>query len=161
MDEQTSISQQFNPNDRELYLYNDIEDCEVLELVCIINFLNKYDDKSENEYYESRVKYIKENFDIDEQNIAIKPYEREPIILHIACCGGIYEAGISLINTIKSSNTPIVGIVDSNCYSMAVPVLLYCDYKLGYASSRVMIHDVSTVIDGKGRHIERKLEDMK
>jgi ATP-dependent protease ClpP protease subunit len=70
----------------------------------------------------------------------LPPEERMPITIYINCHGGDQVSGMTLIDIIKASKTPIVGVA-TMAYSMAVPILLACHTKLCYPSSTFLIHD--------------------
>ena len=144
---------------RELYLYQEMDNEGVIEIIEQINLINEFDEECENVYTDSVNDFIQNNVNLSEGvELKITPYSKKPIILHINCFGGVFEDGIALYNTIKGSGTPINGVVDGACYSMAVPILLACHVRYGYKLSKIMIHDVHTSIVGKGRDIERQLD---
>ena len=146
---------------RDLYLYEDIDSFSVVEIIKQINDINRVDDLAEDNFLESTLSIIKDSISFDEESkLSILPIEREPIVLHINCFGGVFEDGIALYNTINTSNTPIFGVVDGACYSMAVPILLACDGRYGYKHSKIMIHDVNSGTYGKGRDMERQIKNI-
>lgn len=67
--------------------------------------------------------------------------ERMPITLYFASSGGDITAGLALIDTIKMSPTPIVGIAISRAYSMACVILACCHYRIAFPHSSLMLHD--------------------
>jgi ATP-dependent protease ClpP protease subunit len=148
-------------DNRELYLYDDIDNISSLEVIARINDINREDEDAEDIYLNDTLSFIENNLILNgNEDISIPKYEREPIILHINCFGEVFEDGIALYNTINMSNTPILGIVDGACYSMAVPIFLACDGRYGYKHSKIMIHDVNSGTQGKGRDMERQIKNI-
>ena len=74
---------------------------------------------------------------------AIPPSKRTPIKLFIDSPGGDVVAGLSIIDTIKASETPVWTINVSKSYSMAFHVLINGDKRFAFKSSSFLLHDGS------------------
>lgn len=78
------------------------------------------------------------------QDAGIPTEERMPIKLVINSPGGSVLDGMGLIDAIKSSATPVFGIVVGYAFSMAFNILCACDFRAATANSSFLCHDGST-----------------
>lgn len=78
------------------------------------------------------------------QDAGLPPEERLPIKIIINSPGGSVLDGVGLIDAIKSSITPVFGIVVGYAYSMALNVLINCDFRISTSNSSFLLHDGST-----------------
>lgn len=78
------------------------------------------------------------------QDAGLPPEERLPIKIIINSPGGSVLDGVGLIDAIKSSATPVFGIVVGYAYSMALNVLINCDFRISTSNSSFLLHDGST-----------------
>lgn len=85
---------------------------------------------------------------------------RPPITLHIKSGGGYVEHGMALINMIRTSKTPIHAVVHFG-HSMAFAIACACDYRTGFPTSRLMIHDMSGGVSGTTEQLIRATENSK
>lgn len=67
--------------------------------------------------------------------------DRTPITLVINCGGGASVIGMSLVNAIQNSKTPIIGVCFGLCASMAFAIFAVCHMRLATADSVFMVHD--------------------
>ena len=70
----------------------------------------------------------------------------DKIILKINSEGGCIATALNLIDEIKLSKIPIVGVVEGFCASSAVPVFLSCHERLYRENSTFLIHEQSLKI---------------
>ncbi len=70
----------------------------------------------------------------------------DKIILKINSEGGCIATALNLIDEIKLSKIPVVGIVEGLCASSAVPVFLSCHERLYRENSTFLIHEQSLKI---------------
>ena len=104
-------------------------------------------------------KYNRDDYDLE-------PSERVPITLYIDSAGGEIYRGFSLVSAIESSATPVIGILQGTCMSMALTIYLACHIRYASRFSNVLYHtlraasDVETLIEmeNKVRHY-RYLQD--
>lgn len=87
-------------------------------------------------------------------------FKRPPITIHIKSSGGYVEHGMALINMIRTSNTPIHAVVHFG-HSMAFAIASACDYRIGFPTSRMMIHDMSGGVSGTTEQLIRATENSK
>ncbi len=70
----------------------------------------------------------------------------DKIILKINSEGGCIATALNLIDEIKLSKNPVIGIVEGFCASSAVPVFLSCHERLYRENSTFLIHEQSLKI---------------
>ncbi len=70
----------------------------------------------------------------------------DKIILKINSEGGCIATALNLIDEIKLSKIPVIGIVEGFCASSAVPVFLSCHERLYRENSTFLIHEQSLKI---------------
>lgn len=78
---------------------------------------------------------------------------RRPIYLHISSYGGEVQEGISLINVIQNSKTPVYGVCHK-AYSMAAYIFICCDERYAYKNSTLMFHDGSTALSSSSSKVK-------
>lgn len=106
-------------NFREILITGDITDTLIERAVIpIINF-NRHDEACESK---------------------IKDYVREPIKLLINSSGGLVDACMALVSTIKASKTPIHTIVLGKAYSAGFLILIAGHERYAQRYARVMMH---------------------
>ena len=108
---------------RELYLYTEVDQVSVQEVISPILKFNR-EDKGK------------------------KAEERKPIWLHIYSPGGSTTAGSALIDTILQSITPVYTVNDGMAYSMAGLIFIAGAKRFAYERSSVMLHDGSVELAG-------------
>lgn len=145
---------------RVLYLSGEITEENILPLKQSIIDWNMEDDELEEEYYLKNEELLG-NILIEGNvtSLSLNPLERRPITLFIDSGGGYVYAGMSLINVIKSSNTPINTVVDGKAMSMAFLIALSGDYRLGFKNSTWMYHDGSFGIWSDTTDIKREIQE--
>lgn len=78
---------------------------------------------------------------INEEDNSVPAEKRKPIKLYISCYGGSVIAGLTLINIIKSSITPVYTIVVGQAYSMAFYIGIIGTKRFSFPDSTYLIHD--------------------
>ena len=73
--------------------------------------------------------------------------ERQPIIIYFDSAGGEIYRGFSLLSTIRSSETPVIGVLMGTCMSMCLPLWLSCDVKYASRYSSVLYHSLRAGAD--------------
>lgn len=109
-----------NVKNRELWLTGEINDMMAEDILTEIREYNRKD-------------YLN----------AIPPQKRTPIKLFIDSPGGDVVAGLSIIDVIKASETPVWTINFSKAYSMAFHVLINGDRRFAFKNSSFLLHDGS------------------
>lgn len=69
--------------------------------------------------------------------------KRKPIIIYINSLGGSVVNGLSMIDVIKLSKTPVIGVVLGYACSMGGIILTACHKRYSLKNSTVLIHDGS------------------
>lgn len=110
---------------REIYLNSEIGCKDGEEVVALIRRYNIQDDKN-----------------------GIPIEKREPIKIFIDSYGGVVSSGMSIIDAILLSKTPIHTIVTGVAYSMAGMILIAGHKRFAYPSSSFLLHDGSISIMG-------------
>lgn len=78
---------------------------------------------------------------INGEDYGIPIEERVPITLIINSGGGNSVIGMSLVNTIQNSKTPIIGVCFGLCASMAFGIFAVCHTRLAVSDAVFMVHD--------------------
>ena len=63
------------------------------------------------------------------------------IRLYINCLGGDQQHGYAIYDMIRNISNRVIGHVIGHCHSMAVWILLGCDWRVATENSQFMIHD--------------------
>lgn len=67
--------------------------------------------------------------------------ERTPIVLVINCVGGSVFDGMGLIDAIRQSNTPVIGVCTGYAMSMAFTIFSVCHTRISMPNAIFMYHD--------------------
>jgi len=113
------------------YIINDIEDGIGDSLDACIRFWNRYD---------------------DEHSIPIE--ERKPIKLYIDSYGGSLLDTFTIIDSIKMSKTPIIGICTGAAYSGGFFILISCPKRIAYPHASFLFHEGATQNGGTSGQFE-------
>ena len=146
----------FNPNDRYIYLNGDVSEKSVGFLIDLINKFNEYD-LDEYKKKHSMLNSLMSDFNVKDMEKLESEYNPKPITLVINSYGGSIYDGLSLINVIKASYTPIVAQIHK-AMSMALIIASVCQYRIGYEYSNYMFHGGSAWTGGRFEDIK---DDMK
>lgn len=142
--------------DRNIYLFEDINESSALEIVSRINYINEIDDMEEQALISEIDSLVGEGL-LKEGSLRGLP-AREPISIEVNSHGGSSPAGFSIITAIQNSETPIIGYVTGNCMSMAIPIIASCDFRIASEFSKFMIHDVYSASEGKFNDLNSSLD---
>lgn len=107
-------------------------------------------------------------FNRDDHDVPIE--ERHPITIYFDSAGGEIYRGFSLVSTIESSKTPVIGVLQGTCMSMCLPIWLACHVRYASRFSTVLYHtlrasaDVETLIEMENklnhyRHLQDTLDN--
>lgn len=82
----------------------------------------------------------------DRKNIPIE--EREPIKIYIDSCGGSLSDTLTIIDAVKMSKTPIIGICIGAAYSGGFFIFISCPKRIAYPHASFLFHEGSTSTGG-------------
>jgi len=125
---------------RKLYLFKDVENENVKELIESINKFNEEDDSREKKEV---------------------GFERQPIELYINCFGGSAYDGMGLVDVIKTSKTPVHTIVMGYAMSMAFLIAAVGHKRYCHKHSTYMYHQVSAGTRGYVDSMKDDIEEFK
>lgn len=109
-----------------------------------------------NEYLLELIKYI---IQWNKEDAKISIAERKPIKLFFFSPGGSLDVNYSLIDTIKMSKTPIIGINMGQCASAAAYIYLSCHKRFMLPHSYFIFHQGSGTISGTYEQICAQMLD--
>ena len=98
-----------------------------------------------------------EQFNVDAIVTKIKDFAKEnnhPIFMIINSPGGSVEAGLELMNTMKSVHVPIYCAIETEAFSMAADISQYCTKTYIHKYATMMFHQASYAVSGKADQIE-------
>jgi ATP-dependent Clp protease protease subunit len=99
---------------------------------------------------------------LDDMNEGIlKDYERDPIVLRINTYGGYIYDKWALIDTIMTSETPVITMAMGKVMSAGIFILLAGDKRIGNKHTSYMIHNLSGGAGGQPDDIKDSYEHMK
>lgn len=82
----------------------------------------------------------------DRKDIPIE--EREPIKIYIDSCGGSLSDTLTIIDAIKMSKTPVIGICIGAAYSGGFFIFISCPKRIAYPHASFLFHEGSTSTGG-------------
>ena len=82
----------------------------------------------------------------DRKNIPVE--EREPIKVYIDSCGGSLSDTLTIIDAVKMSKTPIIGICIGAAYSGGFFIFISCPKRIAYPHASFLFHEGSTSTGG-------------
>lgn len=95
----------------------------------------------------------------NKEDMGIPPEERKPIKLLFFSPGGDIDANYAIIDTIKLSKTPIVGVNIGQCASAAAFIFLSCHQRYMLSHSYFLFHQGSGQLTGSFGEIYAQMED--
>lgn len=101
----------------------------------------------ENEICQEDLFFVKRLIAWNAEDSGLPKEERKPVFLMIDTPGGDLYVTLSIIDAIRASETPVIGVVTGTAYSGGFFALLACDQRLGFRHSSYMIHKGSGAID--------------
>lgn len=88
----------------------------------------------------------------EENNIPIE--NREPIKLYIDSCGGLLTDTFSIIDSVRMSKTPVIGICTGTAYSGGFFILISCNKRIAYPHASFLFHEGATQNGGTSGQFE-------
>lgn len=142
--------------------YIAIED--VLTQNGMIDDLFFYNDVKERRFFfdeiindDSVFNLVRHIIDINKQDKGKPAEERKPIKIYLSTPGGDVESGLSLIDAITNSKTPVYVINMGDGYSMGFLVLLAGHKRYAFKNSRFLLHDgCEYIYDSASKADDRK-----
>lgn len=98
---------------------------------------------------------------INKHLFALDTLNHDPIMLYIDSPGGSCSAGLSIINAMKTVDSPIVTIINSEVCSMGGQISVAGDKRVCYENSVWMAHDASTYMEDYFGKIEDRAPFLK
>ena len=109
-----------------------------------------------NSYLLELIKYITI---WNKEDVNLSTDERKPIRLYFFSPGGDLDINYSLIDTIKLSKTPVIGINIGQCASAAAYIYLSCHVRYMLPHAYFVFHQGSGTISGTFEQICAQMED--
>lgn len=100
------------------------------------------------------------NDDDDEKEKEYKDFERKPIMLFINSFGGSVYDGLSLVDVIKNSKTPVYTICIGSCQSMGLWIWLSGSKRIIGANATLMFHDITSWVWDKTETLKQELQEL-
>ena len=104
------------------------------------------------------VKYIV-RWNADDERMQVPVEDRKPIRIYFFSPGGDLDINYALIDTIKMSKTPIIGINIGQCASAAAYIFLSCHKRYMLPHAYFIFHQGSGTISGTFEQICAQMED--
>lgn len=100
---------------------------------------------------------IRNIMNINKQDDGIPVEDRKPIMMYISTPGGDVESGLSLIDAIMASKTPVYTINIGDNYSMGFLIGLAGHKRFTFKNSRFLLHDgFECIYDSASKAEDRK-----
>ena len=115
-------------------------------------------DEEVTPYLLELVKYIV-RWNAEDAEFDLAPEARKPIRIFFFSPGGDLDINYALIDTIKMSKTPIIGINIGQCASAAAYIFLSCHKRYMMPHSYFILHQGSGALSGTFEQICAQLED--
>lgn len=100
------------------------------------------------------------NYDDNEKEKLYKDFERKPIMLFINSFGGSVYDGLSLVDIIKNSKTPIYTICIGSCQSMGLWIWLAGSKRIIGENATLMFHDITSWVWDKTETLKQELNEL-
>lgn len=84
----------------------------------------------------------------NKQDEGIPREDREPIKIYIDSLGGMLTDSMTIIDAIKMSKTPVIGICTGCAYSGGFFIFISCDQRIAYPHSSYLFHEGATSTGG-------------
>lgn len=115
-------------------------------------------DEEVTPYLLELIKYIV-RWNADDEKWDIDPKNRQPIRIFFFSPGGDLDINYALIDTIKMSKTPIIGINIGQCASAAAYIFLSCHKRYMLPHAYFILHQGSGTLSGTFEQICAQMED--
>lgn len=82
----------------------------------------------------------------------------KPAFLVIDTYGGSVDAGMKLVETIKTLQSPLTCVIDHSAFSMGAIIASFCPRLLIQRQAQIMFHEASFSIEGNETHVRIRRE---
>lgn len=103
---------------------------------------------------EPGVEYTLVNRFIRNMNICMRVNHDMPILIHMKTCGGFYEEGMAIFDTIKACPNPVTILNYTHARSMSSIIMQAANKKVTMPNGTFMFHDGTMAIDGTVKQVE-------
>ena len=100
-----------------------------------------------------------EKFNYEDEKNGINPEEAKPIRLYINSYGGSIYDGLSIVNTILTSKTKVIGICTGYAMSMGLGIYVACHERWAMPYTNFMYHELSSSASGRAEEIKRATQE--
>ena len=100
-----------------------------------------------------------EKFNYEDEKNGINPEEAKPIRLYINSYGGSIYDGLSIVNTILTSKTKVIGICSGYVMSMGLGIYVACHERWAMPYTNFMYHELSSSASGRAEEIKRATQE--
>ncbi|STO12855.1 ATP-dependent Clp protease proteolytic subunit [[Flavobacterium] thermophilum] len=100
-----------------------------------------------------------EKFNYEDEKNSINPEEAKPIRLYINSYGGSIYDGLSIVNTILTSKTKVIGICTGYAMSMGLGIYVACHERWAMPYTNFMYHELSSSASGRAEEIKRATQE--
>lgn len=110
---------------------------------------------------EPGVEHIMSSRFIRNMNLCMRVNQDTPIVIHMKSCGGSYEEGMAIYDTIKSCPYMVTILSYTHARSMSSIILQAANKRVLMPSSYFMFHDGTIDINGTVKQVESAVEFSK
>lgn len=82
----------------------------------------------------------------------------DPVVIHMQTCGGFYEQGMAIYNTIRLMPFPVAIISYTHARSMSSIILQAADFRVLFPDSYFMIHEGTVEVAGEAGTVTSNVE---
>lgn len=100
-----------------------------------------------------------EKFNYEDEKNGINSEEAKPIRLYINSYGGSIYDGLSIVNTILTSKTKVIGICTGYAMSMGLGIYVACHERWAMPYTNFMYHELSSSASGRAEEIKRATQE--
>ena len=100
-----------------------------------------------------------EKFNYEDEKNGISAEEAKPIRLYINSYGGSIYDGLSIVNTILTSKTKVIGICTGYAMSMGLGIYVACHERWAMPYTNFMYHELSSSASGRAEEIKRATQE--
>lgn len=100
-----------------------------------------------------------EKFNYEDEKNGISAEEAKPIRLYINSYGGSIYDGLSIVNTILTSKTKVIGICTGYAMSMGLGIYAACHERWAMPYTNFMYHELSSSASGRAEEIKRATQE--
>lgn len=107
---------------------------------------------------EPGVEYMMANRFIRNMNLCMRVNPNTPIVIHMKTCGGMWEEGMAIYDTIKSCPFPVTILNYTHARSMSSLIFQAANKRVMMPHSTFMFHDGTLGIEGTVKQVNSAVE---